>query len=135
MRNETITPSRQRFDIPRIFRRIAQRIANAVYGAVQVVIEVYKAVGPKPLLQLLASDDCAGMLKENGEDLERLTAELQLEAALAQFYGIEVYVEIGKSNEFGGLDGFLHRRQTSVLKVPTSLHRMKRHELVLFVHK
>ena len=112
--NETIPTSRERLDKSRIFGRVAQCFANAINGAVQVVVEIDEAVWPKTLLQLLARDDRAWLFQQNGKYFERLTAELELEAVFAQFSGIEVKLEGREANYMGGLDSLLHPQNTSI---------------------
>jgi hypothetical protein len=97
-----------------VSRNRTQRIANAVDGAVEVVVEIYEAMGPKSPLQLLARDDCARLFEQYGEYFERLAAELQLEAVFAQFSSVEIKLEVREANDMGGLDCLLHRRNASV---------------------
>jgi len=69
----------------RILGGVVQNLADAVDGAVQVVVEVDEGVGPEALLEFFASDDLAGALQQNGEYLEGLTGELEFDAIFAQF--------------------------------------------------
>jgi hypothetical protein len=70
------------------------------------------------LLQLLAGDDFAVLLKQNDEYLERLAAQLQLDPAFAHFTGDEIYLEGRKANELNVLDCFRH---TQVPQIGMSL--------------
>lgn len=57
--------ARHRFDEPRIFRRVAERFAEAADGVVQAILKVYKSVvRPESFLELLSVDHFARMLKE-----------------------------------------------------------------------
>jgi len=84
-RNKSIATPRQSLDKTGTFRRIAQHLANLVYGSIQVVIEIDKRVRPKPLLQSFPSDHLTGSLQQDGENLERLAREFEFHSSLAQF--------------------------------------------------
>ena len=59
---EAIATAGQRFDKARVFRRVAQRLADFVNGRIQVVIDIDKSVRPQPLLQFLPRHHLAGAL-------------------------------------------------------------------------
>ena len=63
----------------------------------QIVIDIDKRVGPKPLLQFLPGHHFAGTLQQDAQHLKGLATEFQLRAGLAQFAGPKINLEISKS--------------------------------------
>ena len=59
-RDETISTARKSFDKARVFRRVAQHLANLVNGCVQVVVDIDKRVGPKLALQFVPGPTSPG---------------------------------------------------------------------------
>jgi hypothetical protein len=58
--------SRKRLNVNRFLSRIAERVAQAVDGVVQSMIEVDESIRwPKPLTQLLPCNDLASMLQKD----------------------------------------------------------------------
>src|ERR1017187_9315022 len=81
--NKPVSPPRHSLHEPRTLRRISQRLPNLVDGRIEVVINIHKGVRPEALLQFLPRDQVARALQQDGEHLERLSAEPQLHAILA----------------------------------------------------
>ena len=83
--DEAIAAPRQRFDEPGPIGRIAQRLAQPADRRVQAVLEVDEdLVAPQPPTQRVPRDDFAGPLEQRREHLERLFAQVDANAALAQ---------------------------------------------------
>src|SRR5215469_16084376 len=106
---ESIPSPRQGLDEARIFRRIAQRLANLVDSAVQVVVNINESVGPQSLLQVFSSYHLARAVQQNAEHLKRLPWQLELDAGLAQFLRLKVNFKRGKANYLAGADLVWHR--------------------------
>jgi hypothetical protein len=78
-RQETISTPVQGFDKSGIVGLVAKDLAEFLYRAVQPQIEIYKGVSrPQSLLDLLASNNLAGALEQQGKNLERLVRILIL---------------------------------------------------------
>jgi hypothetical protein len=74
--NESVSPARESFHKAGIFGGVAESVPKSFDCSVQAVVEIYKRVGgPKPGLQFLASDDLAGALEEEGQNLKWLVLE------------------------------------------------------------
>jgi hypothetical protein len=72
-----VAASREGLDKPRRSSRIIQRLAQAIDGVVQTVVEIYKGVRrPKSLPQFLARNYSSGTLQHHGQDLKRLLLKL-----------------------------------------------------------
>ena len=57
--------ARNRFDEPRILRRVAERFAEAADGVIQAILKFYKSVvRPESFLKLPSVDHFARMLKK-----------------------------------------------------------------------
>ena len=65
-------------------------LPDLVDSGVEVALDIDKRVRPETLLQLLPRDHLARALQQDGEHLERLPAELQLHAILAQLARLHV---------------------------------------------
>jgi hypothetical protein len=97
--NEAVAASRQCFDKSRGFFGVTQGVPKPLNGTVQTDLVVHKSVArPQSSLELIPHDHLAGMLQEQGEDLERLVVEFDFHAVLAKLAGAEVQV---KTSELG----------------------------------
>jgi len=77
-RNETITPSRQRFDETRALGVVSQNIAQAIDGVIQAVVELDEGIGgPERLPKLLARDHLVWPLDQDLQDTKGLLRQLQ----------------------------------------------------------
>jgi len=62
------------------------------------VVEIDECIGlPEAVSQFIAGDDLAGSFQEHHENLKRLLGKLQAESMLAEFQGIQVYLEDPKT--------------------------------------
>ena len=62
-----------------------------------------RALGPQTLTQLVASDDLAGPLEHEPENLERLLLQTHARAAAAQFARPHVELEVSEPEDLRGL--------------------------------
>ena len=93
-RDEAVAAAGQGFDVAGSGGGVSEGLADFVDGGVEAVVEVDEGVGgPELLLQLFAGDDFSGALEQQGEDLERLALQAELDSALAQFACAEVEFE------------------------------------------
>ncbi|MGB9105684.1 MAG: hypothetical protein WCC59_13065 [Terriglobales bacterium] len=83
--NEAVTAFWQGLDVARMLGGIAQRLAQAGDGGVQVVVEVDEdVVPPEPPVQFLAGDNFARVFEQRGKHLERLVAEVDPHAVFVE---------------------------------------------------
>jgi hypothetical protein len=84
-----------------MFRRVAERFAQARDRGIQVVLEIDEDLRrPEPVLELLTRDDLAGALEEQRQDLEGLFAQADAHASFVKPTGREVDLELAESNGF-----------------------------------
>ena len=80
--------------------RVAQGIAQALDRRIQPALEVHIGVGrPKPLAQLVARDQLAGVLEQEGQNLQRLVREVSAPAALPKLTRPQVQLEDSESDD------------------------------------
>ena len=85
-RDKAVPVARQGFDEAWMLGVVAQRFAQSVHRRVDAVFEVNDdTVWPESLLEFLAGDYLTWMLKQKGQNLERLVLQPHLGARLAQF--------------------------------------------------
>jgi hypothetical protein len=71
--NKAISPSRESFDVPGVFRRVAQDVSQFVDSCVQSVVEIDKSVAsPQPGTQFLSSNELARSPQKDGKNLQGL---------------------------------------------------------------
>jgi hypothetical protein len=69
-----------------VIRGLVQRVAQTIYRGVQAVFEINKSIrGPEQGPQLFASDQVAGMVQEQFQDLKGLSGNTYALAAVMQF--------------------------------------------------
>src|SRR5207247_3958121 len=89
-RNKAIAALGYRLDEARVLGGIFEGLAQPVNRLVQAAIEIDKGVGaPQLLLQFLTGHRLSGSLEQHGQDLKGLILELDLEALLPQFAGLQ----------------------------------------------
>ena len=89
--DEAVAALGKGFDEAGIVSFVGERVTEFVDGRVEAVLEIDKSVfWPKAFLELLASDDKAGVFQKNSEDLEGAILELQADARFAEFAGEQV---------------------------------------------
>jgi hypothetical protein len=78
----------QSLDVPRVVRRIAQRLAEFPDRRSQTVVKIHERVGgPDSLPELLADDEFPGTFEQYRQDLKGLLLQLDLYTSLAEFTG------------------------------------------------
>jgi hypothetical protein len=93
----------KRLDEARVFRGIAQGVAEAFDGGIEAVIEINEGVSrPQLGAQLLPGDKFARPVQEKRQDLEGLVLQPDLGAVPAKFPGAEVSLKYPKGNEAVG---------------------------------
>src|SRR5712675_77560 len=81
--DEAVAPTGQGLNEARIFRRIAQRLANLVNGRAEAVLKINERLGiPKFLPQLFARNHLAGLLNQRDKNLEGLLLEFDFDPDL-----------------------------------------------------
>ena len=86
--NEAVAVAGDGLDEPRIFRGVAESLAETHDGGVEAVIEVNKGVArPETFAKLFAADEIAGSFEKDRKNLPRLVLEANAGSVLAQFAG------------------------------------------------
>jgi hypothetical protein len=97
--DEAIATLWESFDVAGCFGVIPEGRSELLDGSIQAVFEIYKGIGgPKPALKLLSSEDFAGTLKKNGENLSRLSLQPDLVAVPSKFSGDQVDLKRSEAN-------------------------------------
>jgi len=92
--DEPVAAPRQRLDVARFIRRVAQRPAQRLDGRVDAVLELdNRVVRPQAPLQLLACHQFARTRQQHGQHFHGLTGKLDLQPMLAQFQRMPVKLE------------------------------------------
>jgi hypothetical protein len=92
--DKSIAHAGESFDVERMIRRIAQGCAQLLYGVIHAVLEIHERIGrPQALAEFFAGDDFAGMLQEDGQDVEGLTGQSHAGAVFAEFARGEAHFE------------------------------------------
>src|SRR6516162_81667 len=106
---ESIASSRKRFNVPRMFRRIAQRNAQAVNGCIHAALEIDERVfRPELPTQLFAANNCSRSLEQSAQDLQRPRLKFHLDSLPPQLTGSQVEFERSKLDKGRMLPVFLH---------------------------
>ena len=109
--DEAVAAAGKGLDKAGVVGGVSESFADAVYGGVEAVLEVSKGVGgPEFLLQLLAGDQFSGAEEQGFEDLEGLPGQANPDALLAQFGGVEIYLEDAEADDSRCLFWLTHRR-------------------------
>jgi hypothetical protein len=91
---ETVAAFRDGFDIPRLFRRIAQGLSESGNGYVQSVLEIDECVlCPKALPEFVARYQRPWVFEQRRQNLEWLTRQLDLDVVLAKDRFFQVGLE------------------------------------------
>jgi len=107
--DEAVATTRQGLDEARIFRRVAQYLANFVNGRAEAVLNVNEGLGiPKLHAQLFARDNLAGLLKQRDKNLKGLLLEFDFDAGFAKFARLKIELEKTKSEGLGDRRGVFH---------------------------
>ena len=108
--DEAVAAPRHRLDEARLERVVAERHAQPPDGGVDAVLEVdRRAVGPQPALDVLARDHAAGVLHEQGQDLERLLLQADRLAAATDLVPAHVDLDAADANDRRGQRRAGHR--------------------------
>ncbi|OLC82841.1 MAG: hypothetical protein AUH72_05805 [Acidobacteria bacterium 13_1_40CM_4_65_8] len=75
--DESITLPRHRLNVSRARALVAKDCSEAVDDYVKTVMKVDVPVGPQPALDLFTSNQLAGSLEQQTEQIDRLSAEPQ----------------------------------------------------------
>src|SRR5580692_11805482 len=82
---EAISAARQRANVPRCFRRIAQGGADLIHAEIDAALEVQVlALAPEPLADFLSGDNLAGTSGQQHEDSKCLWMQPARDPVLAQ---------------------------------------------------
>ena len=82
-RDEPVAAFGQGFDVAGVFGGVGQRFAYLIDRRAQAVVEVDHGLGaPDLLLQFLAGNDFSRTAEQDGQQLKRLTLQLDANAAL-----------------------------------------------------
>jgi hypothetical protein len=90
-RDETISATRNCFNISWLTRFIVERLTQPVHRLIERLLEVNERIfSPDPLLQLFTGDNLTRPLNEGGQDAKRLFLQANRNTMLTQFHGIAV---------------------------------------------
>jgi hypothetical protein len=88
---------------------IAEGLADFADRFVETVVEINESVrGPKLFLEFLTSYDIAGVLKQQGQDLEGLFLKANSQTVLTQFAGPKIKLENPETEPRAEVKVFLH---------------------------
>ena len=108
--DEAVAAARHRLDEARLERVVAERHAQPPDGGVDAVLEVDgRAVGPQPALDVLPCDHAAGVLHEQGQDLERLLLQADRLAVATDLVPAHVDLDPADANDRRGQRRARHR--------------------------
>jgi len=89
--DEAISAAGECLDILGVFGRVAESIAELVYGGIQAMIEVNEGVArPKLGPKFLARDQLPGTLNQDRKNLKWLPYKFEPCSMLPQFVGVQV---------------------------------------------
>jgi hypothetical protein len=109
LREKAIAATRNGFHEAGALGGVTEGFTDFVDGFIEPVIEIHESVrGPNFSLELLASDDLAGMVEQHNENLQWLFLEADAEAVFAQFTGAKVQFKNPKPEASANLMVFLH---------------------------
>jgi hypothetical protein len=92
--DEAVTSAGESFHKAGIFGGVAESVPKPFDCSVEAVVEVYESVRrPEASMQFLASDELAGALQEEGQNVKGLVLESHLGAVPAEFAGAQVSFE------------------------------------------
>jgi len=81
------------------------------------VVDINECVRPQAFLQFFSGHHLTWVLQQDGEDLKRLTGQLQLYPALTQFTCSKINFESPEAHGTRGLDSLSHRVSPQVSPV------------------
>src|SRR5712692_1126350 len=84
-RSKSISVAGQCFNEPRIFSRIFQALPKSFDRGIDAVVEVYEAIGPKAVADLLPRHNFTRMLHQEHQELKKLFRQADLQAFLTDF--------------------------------------------------
>jgi hypothetical protein len=97
---KTVAATGERLNEARVFRGIAEGIAEALDGSIETVIEINEGVGwPQFGTQFFSRDQFARAGQEQRQNLEGLVLEPDFGAVPAKFSGAEVSLKYPEGNE------------------------------------
>ena len=97
-RKKAISAAGNSLDEGGILSRVTKSVAHAPYGRVEAVVEVNECISrPQAMAQIVASDDFSRLFQKQRQYLERLLLDLDLDAAPAEFAGVQVKFEDAKA--------------------------------------
>ena len=109
LREEAVAATRNGFHEAGALGGVAKGLTDLVDRLVEPVIEIHESVcGPECFLDLLASDDLAGVLEQHRQDLEGLFLKTNSQAVLAQFASAKIQLENPKTEPPAKLRVFWH---------------------------
>ncbi len=123
--DEAVAALGKGLDEPRLLVIVAERSSQLLDSGVEAVIEIHKSVaGPKPFHELLAGDDFAGMLQEQGKHLKGQHLESYFAARFVEFTGSKINLKNVKACDKGGT---ARRRHTNLCwsneyNTPSEIH-------------
>ena len=98
LREEAVAATSNGFHEAGALGGVAKGLTDLVDRFVEPVIEIHESVcGPERFLNLLASDDLAGVLEQHRQDLEGLFLKPNSQAVLAQFASSKIQLENPKT--------------------------------------
>jgi len=96
--DEAVATTRQGLDEARIFRRVAQYLANFVNGRARLCSTSTKVSASQSFMRSSsARDNLAGLLKQRDKNLKGLLLEFDFDAGFAKFARLKIELEKTKS--------------------------------------
>ena len=98
--DESVTPTRQGFNEPWVFRIVGERQAKFLNCDVDCLIEVAELrLAPQPLFDFVAGDQLSSALEEHGKNLEWLLLQANTDARLSQFARMKIQFEDSEAEQ------------------------------------
>ena len=98
--DETISLSRQGFNVACTARNVAKYAAEPVDGGVQVAIRIGgRPLRPEQMLEFLSGNNFTGAIEQGGQDLKWLSREVKANPVLAQFAGLGIDLEAAEAQQ------------------------------------
>ena len=97
-RHKPVAPPRNRFNVSRLFRIVAQRHANLIHARIDPTIKIHKRIpAPKALPDFIAANNLAGPFGKQLQHAERLRMDFQRNSGFTQFSAQPRPVRTGRS--------------------------------------
>jgi hypothetical protein len=91
LRDETVASPRERFDVTRTLRRVAESFTQFVHGGIKAVIEIHERIcWPEPSAQFLSRDKFAWPAEQASQNLKRLAHQPHPGSKFPKFVGVQV---------------------------------------------